>query len=151
MRYYHQTPAGWLEITSNGEAITHIVFVEESDANAEPDAVISLAIKELEEYFAGTRTRFSVPLAPAGTEFEQKVWNQLVDIPYGATVTYGQVSKRLGDPNLMRAVGRANGKNPIPIMIPCHRVIGADNKLIGYSGGLKNKEWLLRFEGALLI
>ena len=148
---YYESPLGWLAISSNGSAITKIQFVQEAGEEDTPDQVINQTIEQLNEFFAGQRHTFDLPLAPEGTEFEQKVWEQLQHIPYGATVTYGDISRKLGDPNLMRAVGRANGKNPISIVIPCHRVIGSDNKLTGYAGGLPNKEWLLRHEGALLI
>ena len=148
---YYESPLGWLVISSNGTAITSIGFVNEPGEQQQADEVTQKAISQLSEFFEGTRTHFELPLAPEGTEFEQRVWDQLLAIPYGTTVTYGHISKKLGDANLMRAVGRANGKNPISIVVPCHRVIGSDNKLIGYSGGLKNKEWLLRHEGALLI
>ena len=148
---YYESPLGWLAISSNGTAITSIGFVNEPGEQQQADEVTQKAISQLSEFFEGTRTHFELPLAPEGTEFEQRVWDQLLAIPYGTTVTYGHISKKLGDANLMRAVGRANGKNPISIVVPCHRVIGSDNKLIGYSGGLKNKEWLLRHEGALLI
>ena len=148
---YYESPLGWLAISSNGSAITKIQFVQEAGEEDTPDQVINQTIEQLNEFFAGQRHTFDLPLAPEGTEFEQKVWEQLQHIPYGATVTYGDISRKLGDPNLMRAVGRANGKNPISIVVPCHRVIGSDNKLTGYAGGLPNKEWLLRHEGALLI
>jgi len=104
---------------------------------------------QLKEYFAGTRKEFEVPLDLEGTEFQKKVWQQLQKIPYGKTISYKSLSERLGDVKSIRAVGKANGQNPIAIIIPCHRVIGADGSLIGYAGGLLIKEKLLHLEGAL--
>lgn len=105
---------------------------------------------QLDEYFAGTREQFDLPLRPRGTDFQQRVWTGLLQIPFGATSTYGGLAARLGDRQASRAVGLANGKNPISIIVPCHRVIGADGSLTGYGGGLDRKLWLLRHEGALL-
>ena len=104
---------------------------------------------QLKEYFAGTRKEFDVPLDIEGTEFQKEVWQELQNIPYGKTISYKTLSEKLGDVKAIRAVGKANGQNPIPIIIPCHRVIGADGSLIGYAGGLDIKEKLLHLEGAL--
>lgn len=101
---------------------------------------------ELDAYFSGTLTRFTVPLAPNGTTFQKQVWNALLDIPFGSTTTYGALAKQLGNPGAMRAVGAANGANPIWLLIPCHRVVGSQG-LHGYAGGLERKAWLLRHEG----
>lgn len=103
-------------------------------------------VTQLREYFAGTRRQFDLPLAPEGTPFQQRVWRALLDIPYAETVSYGELAGRIGQRNASRAVGLANGSNPISIVIPCHRVIGANGKLIGYGGGLPNKERLLALE-----
>ena len=105
--------------------------------------------QQLNEYFSGRRRTFDVPLRPAGSSFEQQVWNRLLDIPYGDTTSYGAIATALGLINGARAVGRANGANPIPILIPCHRVIGSDGKLTGYGGGLPLKRALLELEGAI--
>jgi methylated-DNA-[protein]-cysteine S-methyltransferase len=104
---------------------------------------------QLREYFAGTRRRFDLPLAPRGTPFQRAVWHALADIPYGETISYAQLAARVGRPAATRAVGAANGRNPLPIVLPCHRVIGADGRLTGFGGGLPTKEFLLRLEGAL--
>ncbi len=104
---------------------------------------------QLKEYFAGTRKKFDVPLDIEGTEFQKRVWNELKKIPYGKTISYKTLSEKLGDVKAIRAVGKANGQNPIAIIIPCHRVIGADGSLTGYAGGLAIKEKLLHLEGAL--
>lgn len=113
-----------------------------------PDA-LAQAMAELGEYFAGTRTVFTVPLDPRGTDFQHQVWEQLAGIPYGTTRSYGQLAADLGDPHLTRAVGAANGRNPISIIVPCHRVIGSDGSLTGYGGGIERKLFLLRLEGVL--
>jgi len=104
---------------------------------------------QLDEYFAGTRHEFHLPLAPLGTEFQQRVWNELRRVPYGKTITYSELAVRLGDAKAVRAVGRANGANPIWIIIPCHRIIGADGSLTGYAAGIEVKRYLLELEGAL--
>jgi O-6-methylguanine DNA methyltransferase len=103
--------------------------------------------EQLNAYFAGDRTTFDIDLSMAGTPFQQRVWNALRDIPYGQTVSYGELADTLGQPSASRAVGLANGKNPVGIIVPCHRVVGADGSLTGYGGGLERKRWLLDFEG----
>lgn len=110
------------------------------------DPVLRDAVAQLGEYFAGERTDFTLPLAPQGDEFQQKVWGLLCEIPYGQTRSYGQLARILGDVNLSQAVGWANGRNPISIIVPCHRVIGADGSLVGYAGGLDRKRFLLSLE-----
>jgi methylated-DNA-[protein]-cysteine S-methyltransferase len=104
---------------------------------------------QLDEYFAGERQAFDLPLAPEGTDFQRTVWHALAGIPFGETISYAQLASRIGSPNAMRAVGAANGRNPIPIVLPCHRVIGADGSLTGFGGGLPTKRFLLELEGAL--
>ena len=113
------------------------------------NAVLQATRMQLEEYFAGTRTRFELPLAPHGTAFQKEVWHALADIPYGQTISYAQLALCVGKPTAMRAVGAANGRNPLPIVLPCHRVIGADGSLTGFGGGLPTKQFLLELEGAL--
>jgi len=105
---------------------------------------------QLKEYFEGTRTSFDLPLEPTGTDFQLRVWNLLRGIPYGVTTSYGELARRLGDPQKSRAVGAANGANPIPIIVPCHRVVGSKGELTGFGGGLERKRWLLEHEGALM-
>ena len=111
--------------------------------------LLRLARRQLDEYFAGTRRTFDLPLAPRGTEFQRGVWLMLASIPYGETVSYAQLASRVGKPTASRAVGAANGRNPLPIVLPCHRVIGADGSLTGFGGGLPTKQFLLQLEGAL--
>ena len=111
--------------------------------------VVRKCKKQLTEYFQGTRTQFNVPIAPEGTDFQREVWQELLSIPFGKTTSYAKQSIKLGDVKKIRAVGSANGKNPIAIIIPCHRVIGSDGNLTGYAGGLDKKEWLLKHENSL--
>lgn len=118
-----------------------VVDVEPSD-----HVVLALAVEQLGEYFAGTRTEFDLPLDPPGTDFQRDAWHELERIPFGETITYGEQAFRLGDKNKSRAVGAANGKNPIPIVVPCHRVVGANGHLTGFAGGLDTKAWLLDHE-----
>lgn len=111
--------------------------------------IIEATRLQLDEYFAGSRKKFNLPLAPQGTPFQAKVWHTLATIPYGQTISYAQLAQRVGKPTAMRAVGAANGRNPLPIVLPCHRVIGADGSLTGFGGGLPTKQFLLQLEGAL--
>ena len=145
-----ETPIGFLRILSRGSGITEIKFMD-FDGPEDPDVHTESAKTQLREYFDGNRSAFQLELQPEGTEFEQKIWDYLLDIPQGSTTTYGTIAKKIGDEKASQAIGKANGKNPIAIVIPCHRVIGADNKLTGYAGGPERKEWLLKHEGALLI
>ena len=123
----------------------------DTDGPEDPDRITESARTQLFEYFNGLRNAFDLPLEPLGTEFEIKVWKQLMEVPFGATSTYGTIAEKIGDKKAAQAVGAANGKNPIAIVIPCHRVVGANNDLTGYAGGLHRKEWLLKHEGAILI
>jgi len=154
---YLETPIGTLLIAGDVEAIHEIYFPKNGKARApQPDwtesarGPVSNAIRQLKEYFAGKRTDFDLPLAPNGTEFQRTVWQRLQEIPYGETISYGELAKRVGNPKASRAVGAANGQNPIPIVIPCHRVIGANGKLTGFGGGLPIKEKLLALEARQL-
>lgn len=153
MRYYAELPtmAGLLRIVEENDAIVQIQFEQEQktvgDAALQDTPLLLEAKRQLEEYFSGLRAGFSLPLNPQGTAFQKKVWQQLEAIPYGQTRTYGQIAAAVGQPTASRAVGGANHNNPIAIVIPCHRVIGANGKLTGYAGGLDIKEKLLRLEG----
>lgn len=153
MKTYCHTPVGWLALTASDQALVRIRFLETKPDNypQRSNPVIQEVKLQLTEYFQGNLQQFSIPLQPEGSDFQQSVWQELRDIPYGETSTYGALARQLGDPKKMRAVGRANGQNPIPIIIPCHRVIGADGKLTGYGGGIARKRWLLKHEGALLL
>jgi methylated-DNA-[protein]-cysteine S-methyltransferase len=146
-----ESPLGLLRITGNDEVVFEIAFVtdEKQSSSVAPKEVAKCA-KQLREYFANDRKEFDLNLNPSGTDFQQSVWNELNNIPFGKTTTYSKQAIKIGDLKAIRAVGTANGKNPIPIVIPCHRVIGSDGSLTGYAGGLDNKEWLLKHEGVIL-
>ena len=143
-----ETPLGPLHILATEQGVSHIQFSEQTllPETVHSNTAIRQCIQELHEYFAGTRTAFTIPLAPSGTAFEELVWNKLVHVPYASTCSYLDIANRLNNPNAVRAVGRANGANPIAIVIPCHRVVGADGSLVGYSGELWRKRWLLDHE-----
>jgi methylated-DNA-[protein]-cysteine S-methyltransferase len=149
------SPIGLLGLTATADGLAEIWlggYGRAAPAGAgdrDPGGVLERASAQLREYFAGERTAFDVPLAPSGTAFELNVWALLQRIPAGQTASYGELARKLGDPGMARAVGRANGQNPLPIVVPCHRVIGADGSLVGFSGGLERKRWLLEHEGAL--
>jgi methylated-DNA-[protein]-cysteine S-methyltransferase len=142
------TPIGRVSVVATDAAVVEITFGT-SAATSPTGAtgpVLAEAVRQLEEYFAGTRTEFDLPLDPAGTPFQRQAWSVLCAIPFGETTTYGEQARRLGDPKKSRAVGAANGRNPIAIVVPCHRVIGSSGKLTGYAGGLDTKAWLLDHE-----
>ena len=144
------TPIGRLRFTSDGAGIITIRFPGDRGgterASATSDAVLNEAARQLAEYFAGARRAFELPLRPTGTPFQLRVWSELQRIPYGETISYGELARRIGAPNAARAVGLANGANPIPIVIPCHRVIGSDGSLTGFGGGIATKRALLDLE-----
>lgn len=157
------SPIGTLTIVADTDAIVQIWFDSES-VRLNPDGhgrsvpgptelveagehpVLDRAVTQLDQYFHGERTEFDLPLSPKGTPFQQEAWLALREIPFGETITYGEQARRLGDSKKSRAVGAANGKNPIPIVVPCHRVVGANGKLTGFAGGLGTKAWLLDHE-----
>jgi methylated-DNA-[protein]-cysteine S-methyltransferase len=142
------SPIGGLRIHVSAGLVTAIDFGASAPRGARTsDPLLDRAERQLVEYFAGARTEFDLPLASDGTEFQKKVWSELLRIPYGETASYGQIARRLGyEPGISRAVGAANGANPIPIVVPCHRVIGADGSLTGYAGGVDRKRTLLELE-----
>ncbi|RTY88340.1 methylated-DNA--[protein]-cysteine S-methyltransferase [Flavobacterium sp. RSP49] len=143
---YIKTPLGIAKIIGDESGISRISVTEEGLCSNTIQAVLQQAVVQLNEYFEGKRTDFDFKLNPKGTEFQQKVWKSLLDIPYGKTRTYLEQSKILGDVKAIRAVASANGKNPLWIVVPCHRVIGTDGSLTGYAGGLWRKKWLLEHE-----
>jgi methylated-DNA-[protein]-cysteine S-methyltransferase len=145
---YYSAPIGDLLITSENNAITSILFSKEERQVEHRTSVIEQCILELDEYFNKGRKFFTVEVNPVGTTFQKRVWNELVNIPFGKTISYETLAIRLGDVKAIRAVGLANGQNPVSIIIPCHRVIGKNGDLTGYAGGLENKEWLLYHEGS---
>lgn len=155
-RFIHESPVGPLSLFSDGRALVALTFANHTKhirglEEAEPgsDAVVDAARRQLDAYFAGRIRRFDVPLAPRGTAFQQRVWAALREIPYGETRSYGEQAALLGAPKAVRAVGGANGSNPISIIVPCHRVIGADGALTGFGGGIERKRFLLTLEQGL--
>ncbi len=159
LTYWHEmdSPIGVLLLAGTAAALTNVYF-QAGPRPARPQqhwvrnaAVFSAAERQLNEYFDGSRQVFDLPLAPAGTAFQLAVWRALQGIAYGRTTSYGQLARDLGSANGARAVGLANGSNPLPVIVPCHRVIGADGSLTGFGGGLEIKEALLRLEGAACV
>jgi len=147
LQAYIKTPLGIAEITGDEEGISKIsVFDKEIESLPEIPSDLKEAVSELEDYFLGKRNTFTFKLNPSGTEFQKRVWLELLEIPFGKTMSYQELSIKLGDIKAIRAVASANGKNPLWIVVPCHRVIGTDGSLTGYAGGLWRKKWLLDHE-----
>lgn len=159
------SPVGWLFVACEDNALSHVEFLggpgdaarfierverETGEAPVRGGAAVAEVVRQLRQYFAGERRTFDLDLAPHGTEWQRRVWMALRDIPYGETVNYGTIAARVGRPTASRAVGAANGRNPISIVVPCHRVVGVDRSLTGYGGGLDRKQWLLALEGTRL-
>jgi methylated-DNA-[protein]-cysteine S-methyltransferase len=153
---YH-SPIGQLNITAEDGCITELGFIEDDtpasffDQDAQLPEVINKCVDELIEYFAGTRRAFTVPINQEGTEFQQRVWKELYELPFGKTLSYADLAKKLGDPKVIRAAAAANGKNKIAIIVPCHRIIGTDKSLVGYAWGKGRKKWLLQHEFRLAL
>ena len=153
------SPIGELVITASDSGLTGVWFpgsgpgaaARPDDGRGPANAVLAGACEQLAQYFARSRRTFDIPLDPPGTPFQRRVWDALRAIPYGTTLSYGELARRLGDLRATRAVGAANGRNPIPIIVPCHRVVGANGALTGFGGGLDRKRWLLEHEGALMM
>ena len=145
--FFYETPVGKLCIGEEDGIIVRTTWSKiPAEYILEETELILQCKMQLDEYFRGERKTFDLPLAPKGTDFQKKVWNALQKIPYGETKTYGEIAAAVGNPKGARAVGMANNKNPIGIIIPCHRVVGANGKLVGYAGGMDKKEWLLQLE-----
>jgi methylated-DNA-[protein]-cysteine S-methyltransferase len=154
--YYYgfvESPLGRILLVSTESALTHVHFVGEKyypsvDAawREALTAPIQAAMRQLEEYFAGKRERFELPLAPHGTPFQREVWKAISGVPFGRTITYGELARRIGSPQAVRAAGAATGRNPIGIVVPCHRIVGSNGSLTGYAGGLARKKALLELE-----
>lgn len=142
------SPLGKIEINGDDSGIVSVIFLDTDEVDISETIPLQLteAVNQLKEYFEGERQQFTLKLSSNGTEFQKRVWQELQKIPFGKTVSYQQIASQLGDPKVIRAAASANGKNPIPIIIPCHRVIGSDGSLTGYSGGLERKKWLLELE-----
>ncbi|MGK9476157.1 methylated-DNA--[protein]-cysteine S-methyltransferase [Melioribacter sp. OK-6-Me] len=151
---YYESPIGKLKITADESVIKSIHFMLDIDGveleQENPNEILEKCVYELSQYFNGDLQNFSIPTEPEGTEFQKRVWNELKNIPYGKTISYLKLSRQLGNERSIRAVARASGENKIPIIIPCHRVIGSDKSLAGYSGGVWRKKWLLEHEAAVI-
>ncbi|MCK6625228.1 MAG: methylated-DNA--[protein]-cysteine S-methyltransferase [Anaerolineae bacterium] len=150
-KVYYPSEIGLLEIIGTAESIRAINFVDAEEVDqaieaADPPPAVAACLAQLDEYFKGQRRDFSLNLEPAGTAFQQTVWQQLTTVPYGRTVSYLDVARQVGNEKAVRAVGAANGQNPIVIVVPCHRVVGSNGQLTGYGGGLWRKAWLLEHE-----
>lgn len=144
---YFDSPLGWLKITTSSKELISISFETDVAASSpETPRIQSRTIQQLQDYFKGERKDFDIPLAPVGTEFQKQIWKLVQQISYGETTSYLNIAIASGSEKNTRAVGLANGKNPIPIVIPCHRILGSNGKLTGYSGGLERKRWLLLHE-----
>ncbi|WP_139856178.1 methylated-DNA--[protein]-cysteine S-methyltransferase [Aequorivita sinensis] len=145
---FTQSPIGVIEIVGNSEGVSSILFKDDDSLAISENIPKELndVVTQLQEYFEGKRSTFNVKITPKGTDFQKRVWNELLNIPFGKTLNYQQIANKLGDPKVIRAAASANGKNPISIIIPCHRVIGSDGSLTGYAGGLHRKKWLLEHE-----
>ena len=146
---HYESPIGLIEIGGTSAAITALNFVDKRRKGSESHPYVDGILKQLDEYFAGTRREFNVDLSMEGTEFQRRVWRELMTVPFGQTASYGDIAAGIGNPKAVRAVGGANGRNPVSIVVPCHRIIGSDNTLTGYGSGLWRKEWLLKHEGSL--
>jgi methylated-DNA-[protein]-cysteine S-methyltransferase len=145
------SPIGVLTLTSNGNALTHLLITRENEPDGEEvppeaDHVLAAAREQLDAYFDMRLTCFDLPLEPRGTDFQRRVWDSLRAIPFGETISYAELARRIDNPKAVRAVGAANGRNPLMIIVPCHRVIGADGSLTGFGGGIDRKRWLLDHE-----
>jgi len=147
---YLKTPIGVLEIRASERGVTQVVFSESTESNANASRITDQCKQELDEYFKGTRKQFALPLDTKGTEFQKSIWDCLLAIPFGCSASYSDLAYQIKNPKAVRAVGAANGRNPIAIIVPCHRVIGRNGSLTGYAWGLERKQWLLKHEGVLL-
>jgi methylated-DNA-[protein]-cysteine S-methyltransferase len=149
--HIYTSPIGRIKIVADENCIQAVTFIEDTESLSNTDliespAVIHQCIDELIDYFNGSRTQFTVPIHQSGTDFQQKVWKELYEVPYAKTMSYAELAKKLGDPKVIRAAASANGKNKIAIIVPCHRIIGSDSNLTGYAWGLAKKKWLLQHE-----
>lgn len=148
---YMNSPVGLLEMGAENGLLISLLFVDEKRFAEDSDPLLDKTEEQLNAYFAGTLLQFDLPMEQEGTDFQKKVWKELLNIPFGKTISYLELSKRIGDVKAIRAVGTTNGKNNIVIIYPCHRVIGSDGSLTGYGGGLHRKQWLLKHERELVF
>lgn len=148
IKSFYSSPVGTIELKSEGESLTSLIFSDsdQSSSLVLENTLLHQIFSQLDDYFAGNLTSFNIPMEPAGTDFQKEVWKFLQTVPFGQTMSYMEMSKQMGDPKKIRAIANANAKNPISILIPCHRIIGSDGSLTGYAGGLHRKKWLLEHE-----
>lgn len=144
---YYSSPVGYIKVEASKDHIVSLDFIDNKTSEDENhNFLITNCLNQLQEYFEGKRTQFDLPLLPSGTDFQRAVWNELINVPFGSIKTYKDIAIAINNPKSVRAVGGANNRNPIPVIIPCHRIIGSSGKLVGYGGGLWRKEWLLNHE-----
>ena len=143
---YFKSPIGTIRIQHSGKGICSLIFADQEEAQTNDNAELDECIHQLTEYFAGMRKEFDLRLDLSGTDFQMKIWNELLKIRFGQTLSYADLTRKIGDMKSIRAVGRANATNPVSVIVPCHRVIGTDGSLTGYAGGLWRKKWLLEHE-----
>lgn len=151
-KIFYNSPLGLIMIAADAKGITEINFIDRKQKTTlikTSNKFLNDCVAQLDEYFQGKRKYFDLKLNPRGTDFQKKIWRELLKIPFGKTLSYGEIARRIKNSNAVRAAGQAIGKNPIAIVIPCHRVIGSDGSLTGYASGLHRKEWLLKHEGIL--
>jgi methylated-DNA-[protein]-cysteine S-methyltransferase len=149
--YYH-SPIGLIKISGNKRYINEVIFIdhlEQIPATPPSSRIIQLCVEQLIEYFNGSRRQFTIPVSQQGSDFQQKVWSKLIEIPFGKTISYPDLARRMGDPKVIRAASVTNGVNKIAVIVPCHRVIGSNGTLAGYAGGLWRKKWLLEHENKI--
>jgi methylated-DNA-[protein]-cysteine S-methyltransferase len=144
---YYDSPIGLIEIAGTSTAVIALNFVAEPCREVASHALVAEAVRQVDEYFDGKRREFEIEMAFEGTDFQQQVWRQLGTVPYGSVASYQDIARGVGRPTAVRAVGAANGRNPIAILVPCHRIIGKNGHLVGYGSGLWRKKWLLKHEG----
>jgi methylated-DNA-[protein]-cysteine S-methyltransferase len=147
---YYRSPIGLIEVAGTSTALRSLDFVERHRDGYASNGMMQRVVEQIEEYFNGTRSEFDLAIDPQGTDFQKAVWRQLMRIPFGATASYGYIARAIGNPKAVRAVGGANGRNPIAIVVPCHRIIGSDGSMTGYGSGIWRKEWLLKHEAGTL-
>lgn len=149
-RAFLKTPIGYLEVTCSEKGVQTLTFLDFRVRSHKTPHRLVEPVRQLKDYFSGNLKTFDLPIDLTGSEFQMSVWKEVMKIPFGETITYHELARRIGNPDAFRAVGGANGKNPLSVIIPCHRVIGADNRLTGYAFGLWRKKWLLEHESAFL-
>lgn len=147
---YYESPIGFVEIGGTTTSITSLNFVDSARKAYESHSYVNKIARQVAEYFEGTRREFKVDIHFSGTDFQERVWRELLAVPYGQFASYQDIAKAVGNPKAVRAVGAANGRNPISLIVPCHRIIGKNRKLVGYGGGLWRKAWLLEHENCIL-